>query len=122
MAFENSAAATPQTLTAAGEDNTGGPGRGGVLCGAPVVARLNPPRWRPMSWSELQRLVEQAESDAALRRALTHCRSRSELVLASQRLGFAIDGRDLKLAWELHQLPCPGRSSPAMATAGHRAR
>jgi hypothetical protein len=56
-----------------------------------------------MSWSELERLVEQAEADGALRRALMHCRSRRELVLASQRLGFAIDARDLSLAWRLHQ-------------------
>ena len=64
-----------------------------------------------MSWSELQRLVEQAESAADLRRALTHCRSRFELVLASQRLGFAIEGRDLKLAWELHRMRCPGNAT-----------
>ena len=69
-----------------------------------------------MSWSELQRLVEQAETDAALRRALMRCRSRFELVLASQRLGFAIDGRDLRLAWELHQMPCPGSGGEAIAT------
>ncbi len=58
-----------------------------------------------MSWSELERLVEQAESDAALRRALMHCRSRFELVLASRRLGFAIDDQDLRLAWQLHRKP-----------------
>jgi len=56
-----------------------------------------------MSWSELERLVERAEVDGALRRALTHCRSRRELVLASQRLGFAIDAQDLCLAWRLDQ-------------------
>ena len=50
-----------------------------------------------MSWSELERLVEQAESDAALRRALTHCRSRAELVLAGRRLGFGIDAAQLGL-------------------------
>lgn len=60
-----------------------------------------------MSWSELERLVEQAESDAGLRRALMHCRSRDELVLASRRLGFAIDGHDLRIAWRLEQPPGP---------------
>lgn len=69
-----------------------------------------------MTWSELQRLVEQAESDAALRRALMRCRTRFELVLASQRLGFGIDGRDLKLAWELHRMPCPDSGNQAMVT------
>jgi hypothetical protein len=64
-----------------------------------------------MSWSELERLVEQAEGDAALRRALTHCRSRFELVLAGRRLGFAIDGQDLRLAWQLHQRPATENGS-----------
>ena len=80
-------------------------GRG--LCAAPVVASLNRPRLKRMSWSELERLVEQAENDATLRRALAHCRSRYELVLASRRLGFAIDSHDLKLAWRLHERPRP---------------
>lgn len=51
-----------------------------------------------MSWSELERLVEAAEADPALRRALRHCRSRQELVLAGQRLGFAIALADLRRA------------------------
>lgn len=68
-------------------------------------------RQTAMSWTELERLVEQAESDPALRRALMHCRSRFELVLAGQRLGFAIDGQDLKLAWRLHQRQTPGHGN-----------
>jgi hypothetical protein len=68
-----------------------------------------------MSWSELERLVEEAESDASLRRALMHCRSRFELVLASQRLGFAIDGQDLRLAWQLHQRPVLNSGSNTQA-------
>jgi len=40
-----------------------------------------------MSWSELERLVQEGEADAALRRALKHCRSTQELVLAARRLG-----------------------------------
>ncbi len=70
-----------------------------------------------MSWNELERLVEQAESDAALRRALMHCRSRFELVLASRRLGFAIDGQDLRLAWQLHRRPDPGSGSQSQESA-----
>ena len=73
-----------------------------------------------MSWSELERLVEQAESDGSLRRALTHCRSRFELLLASQRLGFAIDDRDLRLAWQLHETP--GRDSGSRSQAAQRHR
>lgn len=48
-----------------------------------------------MSWSELERFVDSAEADPALRRALKHCRSEQELVLAARRLGFRITARDL---------------------------
>ncbi|MFM7085381.1 MAG: Nif11-like leader peptide family natural product precursor [Cyanobium sp.] len=54
-----------------------------------------------MSWSELQRLVEEAEADGALQRALRHCRSLRELLLAARRLGYAIDRQDLDLARDL---------------------
>ena len=93
------------------------PGIGDVLCTARIVARLSPPESRPMSWSELERLVEQAENDATLRRALMHCRSRFELVLAGRRLGFAIDGQDLRLAWQLHQRPGPDSGSQSLESA-----
>jgi len=53
-----------------------------------------------MSWSELERLVDQAETDVALRRALKHCRSTQELVLAARRLGYRITRIDLQRAWE----------------------
>lgn len=56
-----------------------------------------------MSWSELERLVEEAESDRAVGDVLRHCRSRDELVLAAQRLGFRISSEDLRQAWELHR-------------------
>lgn len=63
-----------------------------------------------MSWSELQRLVEEAEADPGLRRGLRHCRSRRELLLACRHLGYAITGRDLRQAWELHhQAPAVGQ-------------
>jgi len=53
-----------------------------------------------MSWSELERLVQEGEADAALRRALKHCRSTHELVLAARRLGYRITRMDLQRAWE----------------------
>jgi hypothetical protein len=56
-----------------------------------------------MSWSELERLVEEAEADDGLRRGLRHCRSRRELLLACRRLGYGISSRDLRQAWELEQ-------------------
>jgi hypothetical protein len=55
-----------------------------------------------MSWSELERLVEEAEADGVIRRALRHCRSRAELILASRRLGYRITRVDLQRAWLLH--------------------
>ncbi|WP_341885026.1 hypothetical protein [Synechococcus sp. UW140] len=39
-----------------------------------------------MSWFELERLVEDAEKEPQLARALRHCRSNPELVLAARRL------------------------------------
>jgi hypothetical protein len=60
-----------------------------------------------MSWSELERLVEEAEADRALARALRHCRSRGELVLAARRLGYRISRVDLLRAWQLQHLEVP---------------
>jgi hypothetical protein len=53
-----------------------------------------------MSWSELERLVGQAEVDAGLRRSLKGCRSTPELILAARRLGYRITRMDLQRAWE----------------------
>ena len=53
-----------------------------------------------MSWSELERLVDQAEADIALRRSLKGCRSTPELILAAGRLGYRITRMDLQRAWE----------------------
>ena len=51
-----------------------------------------------MSWPELERFV------AALQRALKHCRSRKELILAARRLGYRITRLDLERAWQEEQL------------------
>jgi hypothetical protein len=53
-----------------------------------------------MSWSELERLVGEAEAQPSLRRALKHCRSTQGLVLAARRLGYRITRMDLQRAWE----------------------
>jgi hypothetical protein len=52
-----------------------------------------------MSWSELERLVDQAEADAALRSSLKDCRSAPELILAALHLGCRITRIDLQWAW-----------------------
>jgi hypothetical protein len=56
-----------------------------------------------MSWLELERLVDEAEADQALQRALKHCRSRKELILAARRLGYRITRIDLQRAWREEQ-------------------
>ena len=48
-----------------------------------------------MSWLELERLVEDAENEPQLARALRHRRSNPELVLAARRLGYRITRVDL---------------------------
>ncbi|MFM7268770.1 MAG: hypothetical protein ACKOZT_09310 [Cyanobium sp.] len=73
-----------------------------------------------MSWSELERLVETAELDAAIRRGLRHCRSVRELLLAAGRLGFAIHLDDLRQARAIDQGGATA-STAASATAGGRA-
>ena len=50
---------------------------------------------KQMSWFELERLVEDAEKEPQLARALRHCRSNPELVLAARRLGYRITRVDL---------------------------
>lgn len=65
-----------------------------------------------MSWGELHRLVEEAEADRALGRALRHCRSRDELVLAARRLGYRITRADLHRARQLHHQVRPAASEP----------
>jgi len=53
-----------------------------------------------MSWTELERLVDQAEANPSLRRSLKGCRSTPELILAARRLGYRITRIDLHRAWE----------------------
>ena len=56
-----------------------------------------------MSWSELERFVDDVEADNGLQRALKHCRSRKELILAARRLGYRITRIDLQRAWQEEQ-------------------
>ena len=51
-----------------------------------------------MSWFELERLVEDAEKEPQIARALRHCRSNPELVLAARRLDYRITRVDLEQA------------------------
>ncbi len=72
-----------------------------------------------MGWSELERMVDQAEADGTLRRAFRHCRSQEELVLAARQMGFRITRMDLQRARDLHQREVAengGASRPSSAT------
>ncbi len=53
-----------------------------------------------MSWSELERLVDQAETDIALRRSLKDCGTQQELILAARRLAYRITRMVLERAQE----------------------
>jgi hypothetical protein len=66
------------------------------------MGMVRDPDGHAMSWSELERLVEDAEADTTVRRALRHCRSQQELVLAARRLGYRITRVDLLRAWQIH--------------------
>ena len=63
---------------------------------------VSDPDGEAMSWSELERLVDDAEGETSLQRSLRHCRSQQELVLAARRLGYRITRVDLKRAWLVH--------------------
>jgi hypothetical protein len=56
-----------------------------------------------MSWSELLRLVEDAEADGTIRLGLRHCRSPRELLMACRRLGYGIQALDLRRARALER-------------------
>jgi hypothetical protein len=47
--------------------------------------------------------VDELEADSCLQRALKHCRSRKELILAARRLGCRITRIDLQRAWQEEQ-------------------
>ena len=65
-----------------------------------VFGILRDPKRFAMSWSELERLVAEADADARLRRSLKGCRSTPELILAARSLGYRITRMDLQRAWE----------------------
>ena len=59
-----------------------------------------------MSWSDLERLVVDAEASAQLQGVLRRCRSRQELLHTARRLGYRVTKGDLLNAWlEHHNAP-----------------
>ncbi len=68
-----------------------------------------------MSWSELERLVCDAEAHAELRNALRRCRSRQQLLQAARHLGYRVTRTDLQNAWVEHQRDQDALSANAQA-------
>ena len=71
-----------------------------------------------MSWQELERLVDDVETDGVIRRAMKCCRSRHEFVLAARRLGYRITRIDLQMALEEHRLEARQTVDPLLAGDG----
>jgi hypothetical protein len=61
-----------------------------------------PPERRVMSWSDLERLVTDAETSHVLKQTLSQCHSRSELLQTARRLGYRVTKGDLRQAWLQH--------------------
>lgn len=55
-----------------------------------------------MSWSDLERLVVDAEASAQLQAVLRRCRSRNDLLQTARRLGYRVTHNDLRQAWLQH--------------------
>ena len=51
----------------------------------------------------------QINREGDLQRALRHCRSRKELILAARRLGYRITRIDLQRAWQEEQAEAEGQ-------------
>jgi len=55
-----------------------------------------------MSWSDLERLVADAETSQALQQTLSQCRSLQELLHTARQLGYRVTKGDLLNAWLEH--------------------
>lgn len=71
-----------------------------------------------MSRRELERLVDDAESDADMRAQLRRCRSREELILMARRLGYLLTGRDLLRSWWEHSRELRTRARTRVESSG----
>jgi hypothetical protein len=61
-----------------------------------------PPERREMSWTDLERLVVDAEASAQLQGVLRRCSTRNELLQTARRLGYRVTKGDLRHAWLQH--------------------
>ena len=58
-----------------------------------------------MSWSELERLVKDADVDGDLRWTMDQCQSQDELIAVATSLGYQICSMDVVQAWQDHKAP-----------------
>jgi hypothetical protein len=55
-----------------------------------------------MSWSDLERMVADAETSPTLQQVLHQCHSRQELLHIARQLGYLLTRSDLQNAWLEH--------------------
>ena len=55
-----------------------------------------------MSWSDLERLVADAEASPAPQQVLGQCHSRQDLLRTARQLGYRLTRADLQNAWLEH--------------------
>ncbi len=81
-----------------------------------------PPERREMSWSDLERLVVDAEASAQLQGVLRRCSSRNELLQTARRLGYRVTKGDLRQAClqHLQEAKVQERSQREPATGARR--
>ena len=61
-----------------------------------------PPERMEMSWSDLERLVVDAEANSQLQGVLRRCSSRTDLLQTARRMGYRVTHNDLRHAWLQH--------------------
>ena len=81
-----------------------------------------PPERREMSWTDLERLVVDAEASVQLQGVLRRCSSRNELLQTARRLGYRVTKGDLRHAWlqHLQAAEAQERSQREQATGARR--
>jgi hypothetical protein len=75
-----------------------------------------------MSWTDLERLVVDAEASVQLQGVLRRCSSRNELLQTARRLGYRVTKGDLRHAWlqHLQAAEAQERSQREQATGARR--
>ncbi|MCP9858148.1 MULTISPECIES: Nif11 family protein [unclassified Cyanobium] len=70
-----------------------------------------------MSWSDLERLVVDAEASAQLQGVLRRCSSRTNLLQTARRLGYRVTHNDLRHAWLQHLQAAEAQEPSALKPA-----